>query len=354
MKIGNTEFVSWISIITATYINKIMNKKTIWGIIVVVIIIIAIGWYYFDKKDEAKSISQKLDISQLMNVEVPKSIGLSGIVSNLTNGKFSAKNPDGASVLEVSLNTASTSYSYGDLNGDGKNDVAVTYDWSAGGSGHFTTLAVYVDNNGVAKFVDTATLGDRIKLEGVTIANKTIRIDIITQGPNEGMCCGTLREVRFYNLNNNALNKVNIAYDSNSVINTEAKITVLSPNGGESVKIGDKIVINWKTNKLLSSENRFVVSWGGYLIVNASATTTSYSLPFTISKYWNGTDILHGFRPGQYKFKVSLYDGKIPLYAGKTCSQKVYEGLIMYCSVPDLVGKLITEDQSDNFVTITN
>ena len=104
--------------------------------------------------------------------------------------------------------TATTSYAIGDLDGDGISEIAATIYADPGGTGDFVYLAVFKKENGVSKYIDSQELGDRIQINKISIQNGIISADIITQGPGEPMCCGTLREVLRYKLSGNSLVEV--------------------------------------------------------------------------------------------------------------------------------------------------
>ena len=132
-------------------------------------------------------------------------------------------------------------------------------------------------------------------------------------------------------------------------------ITLLSPKVGETVKIGQSFLINWKTNRVLLPGYKFVINAGsGDRPLDAYQPDTSYAYYYLIDRYRVTGDLLSDVTPGHYKIKISLYDGKIPLYEGKTCPELVRTGNRMWCNAPDLYGALVTESSSDNFINITN
>ncbi len=140
-----------------------------------------------------------------------------------------------------------------------------------------------------------------------------------------------------------------------SIVSTKTNqplvVKVISPNGGETIKMNETIQVRWIANKVLSPKNIFLITTsGGSLTVNASATTTTYSYPLTIKSTGVSSDIFYDVEPGAYKMNISLYDGVAPTDKdGKTCSEK----LNLSCSPADTFGKLIVEDESDNTFTIS-
>jgi hypothetical protein len=97
---------------------------------------------------------------------------------------------------------------HGDLNGDGVEDVAVLLVESSGGSGIFTYLAAVLDQNGQPVNVGTALVGDRTQIKSIVIENGQIRMDVITQGPDDPMCCPTQKVRNVYEVHDDGLVEV--------------------------------------------------------------------------------------------------------------------------------------------------
>ena len=94
---------------------------------------------------------------------------------------------------------------FGDLNGDGIWDAAVVLEASGGGSGTFRSLEAVVNEDGAPVHVASALLGDRVKLEEIVIADQYIKVQMVTHGEGDGMCCPTLRVVQLYQLTEDGL-----------------------------------------------------------------------------------------------------------------------------------------------------
>jgi len=99
-------------------------------------------------------------------------------------------------------------YAFGDLDGDGSDDVAVVLVTDPGGSGTFFDLAVLSERGGDPINVASTALGDRVDLRSLTVENGRITADMVTHGPNDPMCCPSLRQVVAYQLRGNALVEV--------------------------------------------------------------------------------------------------------------------------------------------------
>ncbi len=89
---------------------------------------------------------------------------------------------------------------YGDLNGDGIQDAAVLLATNTGGSGVFTELHAVLNTKEGPSDAAYALLGDRVTINALTVTDGVITVDMITQGPDDPMCCPTLPVVTSYTL----------------------------------------------------------------------------------------------------------------------------------------------------------
>ena len=122
----------------------------------------------------------------------------------LTNGVYtSTVVPGSAAPMTVELTDVATA---GEL--DGVPSVAVVLVSNNGGSGVFNDLAVVQEQDGQPVNVATTLLGDRVSILSLEIVDNQIVVDMITQGPDEPMCCGTLEVVNTYELQGNELVEV--------------------------------------------------------------------------------------------------------------------------------------------------
>ena len=95
----------------------------------------------------------------------------------------------------MNLDTDSSSYAIGDFNNDGLSDIAAIITANGGGSGVFYYLVLFANNNGTPQYMMSKELGDRITINKISYSDGIFSADIITQGPNDPMCCGTLHEI---------------------------------------------------------------------------------------------------------------------------------------------------------------
>ncbi len=94
---------------------------------------------------------------------------------------------------------------YGDLNGDGIDDAAVLLATSTGGSGVFVELHAMLNTKEGPSDAAYALLGDRVTINDLTVTDGVITVDMITQGPDDPMCCPTLPVVTSYTLSGTEL-----------------------------------------------------------------------------------------------------------------------------------------------------
>jgi hypothetical protein len=96
-------------------------------------------------------------------------------------------------------------HTFGDLDADGSQDAVVILTENAGGSGTWLFLAPMLNQKGSPMSVTAQSLGDRVKINAVSIHNGVIIVDMITHGPNDGLCCPTVPVIRRYKLDGNTL-----------------------------------------------------------------------------------------------------------------------------------------------------
>lgn len=96
-------------------------------------------------------------------------------------------------------------FALGDLNGDDLEDAAVFLVENSGGSGNFIYLAVAINQAGQPFNVATQFLGDRVGLTSIAINRGQITVSMVTQGPNDPLCCPTLAVTLAYRLQGDRL-----------------------------------------------------------------------------------------------------------------------------------------------------
>lgn len=84
-------------------------------------------------------------------------------------------------------------YLAGDLDGDGRQEAVAVLWQNSGGTGSYTFIAVMNRTDDGIRNLDTALIGDRVKLRNWKIADGRIMLDVLQAGASDAMCCpGTL------------------------------------------------------------------------------------------------------------------------------------------------------------------
>jgi hypothetical protein len=121
----------------------------------------------------------------------------------------------------------------GDLNGDGSDEVAALVSENYGGTGVFVFLALYADVDGTLTFQTSRMVDDRPQLNTISIQNGEIFLDAVIHGPDEPMCCPTLRTTRHYRWVDNQLDMID--YTTFTPDGNPRTITIESPTTGTEV-----------------------------------------------------------------------------------------------------------------------
>ena len=93
----------------------------------------------------------------------------------------------------------------GDMTGDGYDEAAVFLTESAGGSGNFTYLAIVSKSGSNYQNIATRNLGDRVQVRALRLAEGTLILDVIIAGPEDAMCCPSMKMRNTYRLVENKL-----------------------------------------------------------------------------------------------------------------------------------------------------
>jgi heat shock protein HslJ len=123
----------------------------------------------------------------------------------LSDGEYKHQYGEGATQADlVGLETIA----FGDLDGDGLDDAAVILWWQSGGSGTFKYLAAVLDDDGAPRQAGIEPLGDRVKIESLSVSEGQILLESITHGPDDPMCCPTQKAALTYRFGGEQLVKV--------------------------------------------------------------------------------------------------------------------------------------------------
>ena len=155
---------------------------------------------------EPYSQTESFTREELANMSYLSEWSESGVVQ-LVNGEYRAPVAEGsATELVVML----TNYAaFGDLDGDGQEEALVVLVTNHGGSGTFFDLAVVRKQGESLTNLATTLLGDRVQIKSIRIENSEAMVDMLTHGPDDGMCCPTQYTANAYALKNGELIQTN-------------------------------------------------------------------------------------------------------------------------------------------------
>ena len=94
---------------------------------------------------------------------------------------------------------------FGDLDGDRIADAAVVVFIDPGGSGTFIHLLAMRDRDGTPVQAGRAFIGDRVRVESLTIRDGRIFVSMVAHGPGDPMCCPSTRMRRAFTLHRRRL-----------------------------------------------------------------------------------------------------------------------------------------------------
>ncbi len=151
-------------------------------------------------------------------------------VVQLQDGKFeqgAAGGPDHISVVLTNFVAA------GDLDGDGRDEIAALISENFGGTGVFVFLAVYKIVNGTAAFLTSSVVDDRPQLNELSIEDGEVFLDATIHSLEDPMCCPTLRTTRHYRLVDDQLERAD--YTTFTPDGKPRTITIKSPVNGTEI-----------------------------------------------------------------------------------------------------------------------
>ncbi len=153
----------------------------------------------------APTATQRLTLEQLRNAEYHLPLrGDEDTPIRLVDGMGTLVYGEGATERET-VGLIDTAVAFGDLDGDGNADAAVVVYTSGGGSGAFIYLVAVVDRDGAPSQAARAYLGDRVRVESLSISDGQVLAQILAHGPQDGLCCPSVRTTSTFTLNGDRL-----------------------------------------------------------------------------------------------------------------------------------------------------
>lgn len=159
--------------------------------------LIEVGQKLWIPAAEMVSTGGTFDIAALQNAQIA---GIYDTAVQLVDGHYEGKPFVEGGAARPTVDFVEGFNAFGDLNGDGVDDAAIFVAENSGGSGVFTYVAAMLNQNGVPVNAGTAFLGDRGELVSVSITDGVIAVDMVTQGPDDPMCCATQEVVKKFEL----------------------------------------------------------------------------------------------------------------------------------------------------------
>jgi len=126
----------------------------------------------------------------------------------LADGRFEGEPAEAGATSRPVVTLLPEPRVYGDLDGDGRPDSAVLLAAESGGSGTFVYMAVVAVEDGRPVNLATTQLGDRVQVKELRLEEGQIAVTLLTQGPEDPMCCPTQEETRVYRVEGGQLVQV--------------------------------------------------------------------------------------------------------------------------------------------------
>lgn len=132
--------------------------------------------------------------------------------------------------------TMSDKVAFGDLNGDGLGDAAVSIGISMGGTGVFEYVVAVLNQDGQPVQAGYYYVDDRARIDAMAISELRIVADAMVHGPNDPMCCPTLAVQASLQLPLDAGPLLWLAHQTSEVVpGAFREITITSPEPGIGV-----------------------------------------------------------------------------------------------------------------------
>lgn len=170
-------------------------------------------------------------VVRVRNAEYQLGIPDSLQVVELSGGSFEQGAPGGTDFISVQMTDFVAA---GDINGDGREEIAALLSENYGGTGTFVFLAVYTQANGVLEFMTSTLVDDRPQILALSIEEGEVFLDAVVHGFEEPLCCPTLRTTRHYRLG--PINQLEMTdYATFTPDSRPRTITIESPASGAEV-----------------------------------------------------------------------------------------------------------------------
>lgn len=168
------------------------KKKVIFGVIGLIVIIGLLVWWAKinerqSKQEEKKNIPQIVVDTKPVNTDP---VEIKNQTYTIDDREVELRDGQGeSSVAEGSATIAKTTLlsgpAFADLNGDNIKDAVVILRDEPGGSGLFYHIAVVLSGAEKSQATNSIFLGDRIRIQSISIDSSVISVVILERKPNE-------------------------------------------------------------------------------------------------------------------------------------------------------------------------
>lgn len=135
-------------------------------------------------------------VAKLRNADYQLGLSDSLQAVKLTDGRFEQGAPGGTDYISVVMTDFIVR---GSFDGSGDEEYAALVSENYGGTGSFMFLVVYVDVNGMPRFITSRIVDDRPLINELSApAANEIFLDAVIHSAQDPMCCPTLRTTRHY------------------------------------------------------------------------------------------------------------------------------------------------------------
>lgn len=138
--------------------------------------------------EAAEILDPPITRAELLSARYPTDLVDAGQIQ-LEHGMFRATAGKGAAE-EVGAQLADP-VAFGTLS-DGRSAAAAVLVMSGGGSGTFSWVYLLARDRGPVRVLADTYLGDRVELTRLHLAGDTVTVTLVTQGPDDPMCCPTM------------------------------------------------------------------------------------------------------------------------------------------------------------------
>lgn len=180
------------------------------------------------------TVNTDLTLEQVKNAQYTFDEGSRTLTFTMVDGTY--QNGTDTAAPDYYQATMSDKVAFGDLNGDGVGDAAVSIGIYTGGTGVFEYVVALVSENGQPVESGYYFIDDRARLDALSIVDQKIVADATVHAPNDPMCCPTLPVEATLELSlDGSLNLLRTSQSSKTPSGDVRKITITSPEQGAAV-----------------------------------------------------------------------------------------------------------------------